>query len=244
QELQDDRRADIRHDAEREDRDLRQIVPGEHVVQAEHAVLAELLRELVERADVDPRHDDVAADTIDEQQREREQNPVPQLGDGEDVLQAVVDCHGNPYAINSAFPPAAWSFSEALPLNLCARTVSFFVMSPRARILMGALPPATIPCSRSSSGVTTVPASNFAASESRLTTSYSTRNGLWNPRFGTRRCSGIWPPSKPRLNLNPERDFAPLWPRPAVLPLPDPCPRPMRFFGCFIPGGGFRSLRL
>src|SRR5205814_638460 len=112
---------------------------------------AELLRELVERADVDARHDDVAADAIDEQQREREQNPVPQLGDGEDVLQAVVDCHGNPYAINSAFPPAAWSFSEALPLNLCPRT--------------------------------------------------------------------------------------------AVLPLPLPWPRPMRFFGCFMPFGGLRLLR-
>jgi hypothetical protein len=39
------------------------------------------------------------------------------------------------------------------------------------------------------------------ASVSRFTTSYSTRNGLWKPRFGTRRCSGIWPPSNPRLNL-------------------------------------------
>src|SRR5262245_411155 len=89
----------------------------------------------------------------------------------------------------------------------------------------------------------TVPASNFAATASTLTTSYSTRNGLWNPRFGTRRWSGIWPPSKPRLNLNPERDFAPLCPRPAVLPLPDPCPRPMRFFACLAPRGGLRFSR-
>src|SRR3989442_14108 len=79
-------------------------------------------------------------------------------------------------------------------------------------------------------------------SVSRLTTSYSTRNGLWNPRLGTRRCSGIWPPSNPRLNLKPERDFAPLCPRPAVLPLPEPWPRPIRFFGCFIPFGGRRLL--
>src|SRR5687768_4096507 len=58
-----------------------------------------------------------------------------------------------------------------------------------------------------------------------------------------RRCSGIWPPSKPRLNLNPDRDFAPLWPRPACTPLPDPWPRPTRFFGNFDRSDGFRLLR-
>src|SRR6516225_3089874 len=68
------------------------------------------------------------------------------------------------------------------------------------------------------------------------------RNGLWKPRFGTRRCNGIWPPSNPRLNLNPDRDFAPLFPRPAVFPCPDPWPRPMRFFACFMPFGGRRLL--
>src|SRR5215211_2875472 len=116
-------------------------------------------------------------------------------------------------------------------------------MSPRASTLMSPVVGA-IPRSRSSSGVTVVPSSKRSARVSRFTTSYSTRNGLWKPRFGTRRCSGIWPPSNPRLNLNPERDFAPLWPRPAVLPLPDPWPRPMRFLGCFIPFGGRRLLRL
>src|SRR5438067_3329882 len=143
----------------------------------------------------------------------------------------------------SALPPAARIFAAAFPLNLCARTVSAFVTSPRASTLTGRSAPWTSPRSRRSSGVTTAPASNFAPSASRLTTAYSTRNGLWKPRFGTRRCSGIWPPSKPRLNLNPDRDFAPLCPRPAVLPLPDPWPRPIRFFGCFIPAGGRRLFR-
>src|SRR3954463_14983367 len=111
-------------------------------------------------------------------------------------------------------------------------------MSPRARTLIEPERP-TRPRSRSSSGVTSVPASKRSAIASRLTTSYSTRNGLWKARFGTRRCSGIGPPSKPRLNLKPDRDFAPLWPRPAVLPLPEPCPRPIRFFACLAPAGGF-----
>ena len=40
-------------------------------------------------------------------------------------------------AMTSAAPPAAAIFSAALPLNLCARTVSFFDMSPRASTLIG-----------------------------------------------------------------------------------------------------------
>jgi hypothetical protein len=51
-----------------------------------------------------------------------------------------------------------------------------------------------------------------------------------NPRFGTRRCNGIWPPSNPRINRAPDRDHCPLWPRVDVLPMPDPMPRPTRFF--------------
>src|SRR3970040_1653768 len=58
-----------------------------------------------------------------------------------------------------------------------------------------------------------------------------------------RRCSGMWPPSKPRLNLYPERDCAPLWPRPACVPVPDPWPRPTRFLFLFEPSEGFRSLK-
>ena len=48
------------------------------------------------------------------------------------------------------------------------------------------------------------------------------------PRLGRRRWSGIWPPSKP-LMRTPERAVWPLPPRPPVLPLPEPMPRPMRF---------------
>src|SRR3954451_3079121 len=50
---------------------------------------------------------------------------------------------------------------------------------------------------------------------------------LWKPRFGSRMWSGIWPPSKPLIDT-PERALAPFWPRPAVLPLPEPMPRPTR----------------
>src|SRR3954453_15375527 len=50
---------------------------------------------------------------------------------------------------------------------------------------------------------------------------------LLKPRFGNRMWSGIWPPSKPLIDT-PERALAPFWPRPAVLPLPEPMPRPTR----------------
>src|ERR1700737_2349158 len=62
---------------------------------------------------------------------------------------------------------------------------------------------------------------------SRLISANSSRKILLKPRFGRRRCSGIWPPSKP-LMRTPERAVWPLPPRPAVLPLPEPMPRPTR----------------
>src|SRR4051812_16386184 len=39
---------------------------------------------------------------------------------------------------------------------------------------------------------------------------------------------GSWPPSKP-LSDTPVRAFCPFTPRPEVLPLPEPMPRPTRF---------------
>src|SRR5208282_2185823 len=51
---------------------------------------------------------------------------------------------------------------------------------------------------------------------------------LTKPRFGKRRCSGIWPPSNPRMLREPERERCPLCPRVDVLPIPEPIPRPTR----------------
>src|SRR5262245_22861370 len=71
------------------------------------------------------------------------------------------------------------------------------------------------------------PRSIAAWMRSRFTTLSSTANILLKPRFGSRRCSGIWPPSKP-LMRTPVRAVWPLPPRPPVLPFPDPMPRPTR----------------
>src|SRR5271154_1202654 len=66
---------------------------------------------------------------------------------------------------------------------------------------------------------------------------------LVKPRLGRRRCSGIWPPSKPRIRLEPEREPWPLWPRVEVLPMPEPIPRPTRFLFSFAFLGARRLLR-
>ena len=88
QELKDDRRADIRHDAQREDRHLRQVSAREHVVEAEHRV-GRLARELLERGRVDARRRNVAAHAEHGQHAQREQHAVPEIRNGEDVLQTV-----------------------------------------------------------------------------------------------------------------------------------------------------------
>src|ERR1700761_6948208 len=67
----------------------------------------------------------------------------------------------------------------------------------------------------------------------RLMTEYSVRKILVKPRLGRRRCSGIWPPSKPRIMREPDRERWPLWPRLEVLPMPEPIPRPTRFLPVF-----------
>src|SRR5690606_31162235 len=52
---------------------------------------------------------------------------------------------------------------------------------------------------------------------------------------------GIWPPSKP-LMATPDRLFWPFWPRPPVLPLPEPMPRPTRVRSLRAPGLSRMSL--
>ena len=70
-----------------------------------------------------------------------------------------------------------------------------------------------------------------------LTTWYFLLERFQNPRFGTRRMSGICPPSNPGRTLPLVRERWPFCPRPAVLPQPDPCPRPLRFGVLVAPRG-------
>ena len=95
--------------------------------------------------------------------------------------------------MTSTLPPAAWMASTADLEKAWALTVTFLVSSPRPSTF-------TRPClwtrplARNVSGLTWSPSKS--ASVSRLTTTYSTRNGFLKPfSFGVRRTSGVWPPS-------------------------------------------------
>jgi hypothetical protein len=87
QELQDDRGADVRHDAEREDRHLLERAAREHVEQAQERARG-LVHDLRHDGAVDPRRRHERADAINGEQRDRVENPPPQLGDLADVLEA------------------------------------------------------------------------------------------------------------------------------------------------------------
>src|SRR3954451_5750790 len=54
---------------------------------------------------------------------------------------------------------------------------------------------------------------------------------------------GICPPSKLCRVFEPVREPAPFWPRPEVLPVPEPSPRPMRLRALREPGAGLRVCR-
>ncbi len=88
QQLQDDRRADVRHHAEREDRHARQVAARKQVVQAEHRV-ARLLGQQRQRLGVHTGRRDVVANAEHAEQPQREQHPDAELRDGEDVPQAI-----------------------------------------------------------------------------------------------------------------------------------------------------------
>src|SRR3989442_4844431 len=137
----------------------------------------------------------------------------------------------------SARPPARAIFSRADLLKRCAFTTIGLVSSPSPSTLTPESSFFTRPSLTRRSGVIS-PSS--ALSAPRLTTAYSLRNMLVNPRFGTRRCSGICPPSKPKYCLRPERDSCPLFPAVAVLPCPEPGPRPILFGFLRDPFAGLR----
>src|ERR1700683_4722608 len=185
------------------------------------------------------------AQPVHEQHSQSEQDAFAQIRNPEDIRQffehycpAFTTCFTAFTSNTSTLPPALVIFSCAAFENLCACTVSATVSSPSPRIFTGCLVLMT-PALRSTSGVMGSPwnDSPISTSRSRLTMLNSLRKILVKPRFGMRRCSGICPPSNPRIMREPVRERCPLCPRVDVLPIPEPIPRPTRlrfsvaFFG-------------
>src|SRR3954454_20793338 len=146
-------------------------------------------------------------------------------------------------------PPAPSTFSRAEAEKAWAATVSSLVSSPRPRILTGTPRRLARPFSRRLSGVTSAPLSKRSSRSDRFTGCVRVRNFsngidffMCGPRsLRIRMWIGFWPPSKFMRVLLPEREPAPFWPRPAVLPTPEPSPRPTRLRGLREPGAGLRE---
>src|SRR4051794_15926681 len=109
--------------------------------------------------------------------------------------------------------------------------------------------PSPLPASASS--VTSAPESKRRSRSARLTGCVCVRKGskgidifFVGPRsLRIRMWIGIWPPSKLCRVLLPAREPAPFWPRPDVLPVPEPSPRPTRLRALREPGAGFSVCR-
>src|ERR1700722_4050653 len=124
--------------------------------------------------------------------------------------------------------------------------LSLALISPLPRSRTPSLTRRSTPARTSAATSTTslgssLPASIAAWTRPRFTSLSFLAKMLLKPRLGRRRCSGIWPPSKP-LMRTPERAVWPLPPRPPVLPEPEPMPRPMRWRGLREPGRSASSL--
>ena len=138
--LQDDRRGDVRHDAQRENRQPAQVAAAEQVENAQERARS-LLENGFQHAPVDARRGNVRTDAIHRQQRQRKQHPVPQIWDAEEVLECFEEsihaltllllraCASNLsrnrrvqklYATTSNVPPALVIFSFADALKACA----------------------------------------------------------------------------------------------------------------------------
>src|SRR4051794_18611184 len=141
--------------------------------------------------------------------------------------------------------------SRAAPLKACAWTVSFLESVPLARTLTGMSLRVPRPLAFSASSVTSSPASKRRSRSWRLTAWVCVRNGskgidffMCGPRsLRIRMWMGICPPSKLCRVLSPEREPAPFCPRPAVLPKPEPSPRPTRLRSLREPGAGLSVCR-
>src|SRR4051795_9594018 len=168
-----------------------------------------------------------------------------------DAVSWVRGSRDQPSSMTTAVPPAASMASRAAPLNACACTVSFFDRAPLARTLTGMSLRLPRPLAFSASRVTSSPASKRRSRSWRLTACVCVRNGskgidffMCGPRsLRIRMWMGIWPPSKLCRVFEPAREPAPFWPRPEVLPVPEPSPRPMRLRALREPGAGLSVCR-
>src|ERR1019366_774734 len=178
EELEDDRRRDVRHDAEGEDGQAPDVAAGKEIEEAEDgAGLA--LQEVLPANHVDAGSGDEAAEAVNRQHGERKQYPLPEVRNSEDItngfkqlvhggvfpfraLTAYLLCYacwGAAAPTTLATPPALAIFSAADFEKICASTVMARVISPLPRILRPSPSLLTIPSAFRLSTVKSLPSS-------------------------------------------------------------------------------------
>src|SRR5439155_24239327 len=119
EELEDDRRRDVRHDAEGKDRQAPEVPAREEVDEPQQRVL-HLVEELREGDRVHAGRRHVRPQPIGGEEPERHEQPALELRDLGDVLEVLEDL--DHAGITSIRPPAAWIFSTAAFEKAWART--------------------------------------------------------------------------------------------------------------------------
>jgi hypothetical protein len=107
--LQDDRGADVRHDAQGENRHPGHVPPGEQVDESEDRSLLSL-PEFSQGSGTDPGVGNLGSDPVNGQQKQGENHPFPEIGNAEDVADTV-DHFASP--MRMACPPAFSIFLRA-----------------------------------------------------------------------------------------------------------------------------------
>ncbi len=102
----------------------------EHAEQAEHGA-AHLVKERADHLGVDAGRHDERAQSVDREHGEREEDPLPELLDAADVLEAA------DHPMSSTLPPASSILRRAAALARCTVTVRFLGALPPARSFTG-----------------------------------------------------------------------------------------------------------
>ncbi len=87
EELHDDRRRDVRHDPEREHRQLLERPAGEEVEDPDEPALGRLVGKLLHPVEVDAGHRDRSPQPVDTEDEEGEEDLVPEVPDPEHVAE-------------------------------------------------------------------------------------------------------------------------------------------------------------
>src|SRR5690606_2572737 len=205
EQLHDDRRRDIGHDPQCKNGGPVEGPSKESIQQVEDPST----RPGVKKIRVDAGKDNIRSQPENNQVPNRIEGPDPEVFNRENILYGCKEpLH---YFTVVAVPPALSIALAAEAENACASTLSFFLSSPLPRTLTRSCFP-TMPFSISVCRLTASPLvfSAKPSSTSRFTALKYTLLMLVKPNFGTRRCSGIWPPSKPTFLEYPDLDLAPL----------------------------------